>query len=105
MNPLRPVPNETFDAISLLLGPHYKQLTGADVKKAIEQYQREEDDQKKSNGGLPKLFSKGETAEYLGVHLSTVNRLLKCGSLEYKKIGQRRVAISEDAIRAYLETC
>ena len=50
---------------------------------------------------MVKLYSTQEVAEYFGVSLSTVIRLIRDGELEAVKI-RRQVRISEKAIRDFI---
>lgn len=50
---------------------------------------------------MVKLYSTQEVAEYFGVSLSTVIRLIRDGDLEAIKI-RRQVRISEKAIRDFI---
>lgn len=43
------------------------------------------------------------TAEYLGVHINTVYRLIQKGELKATRLGQRLLRISEQEIQKYLE--
>lgn len=53
---------------------------------------------------IPKLLTERDTAERIGISLSTLQRLRKTGRIECLRIG-RRVKYTEHQILDYLEAC
>ena len=49
------------------------------------------------------VLSKSQTATVLGVHLSTINRLIKSGKLPRIQLSDKRVGILKANIDAYLK--
>ena len=49
------------------------------------------------------VLSKSQTAALLGVHLATINRLLKAGKIPKVKLSPMRVGILQTDIDAYLK--
>ena len=53
---------------------------------------------------MPRLMSPRETAQVLSISVEAVRRLARLGKIRAIRIGMRRVAIPEDALREYIES-
>ena len=51
----------------------------------------------------PAVLSKPQTATVLGVHLSTINRLIKSGKLPRIQLSDKRVGVLKADIDVYLQ--
>ncbi len=50
------------------------------------------------NSGLIRIMTRGETAEYLRVHPTTISRYAKSGELKSFKLGSRRLFKYDDVL-------
>lgn len=48
------------------------------------------------------LYSKPQAAEFIGVSISTLDRLMAAGKIEFYRVSLRRIAFSREQLENYL---
>ena len=94
----------TMLAFAVALQSAVPGLTGETLLKAIENYEpRKEGEEQDENSSLKRPMRIKDTADFLGVSIPTVQRLLNKGMLRRVKLSSRLVMVDGESIRNLLK--
>ena len=95
---------DTMQAFAVALQPAVPGLTGETLLKAIENYEpRKEGEGQDEDSSLKRPMRIKDTADFLGVSIPTVQRLLNKGMLRRVKLSSRLVMVDGESIRSLLK--
>ena len=96
--PKKVVPEAILDAAVAVLRPYVPELTATELVEAL----RNRNKPAPTASTIRKPMTRKQVAEFLGISLATVNRMMRRGTLRSHKVSLRAVRIDPESVESLL---